>query len=107
MANRRVTSNSERENNVLSKQAVVLIGSLRILARFQRAKLLVKQQVERGRLLQGRGGPALVRREHQRVGLECAGQGGQGSIDSLLLRKFHSLLGFQGDAHGCKVKHFV
>ena len=68
MANRRVTSNSERENNVLSKQAIVLIGSLRILAPFQRAKLLVKQQVERGRLLQGRGGPALVRREHQRVG---------------------------------------
>lgn len=59
MANRRVTSNSGRENNVLSKQMIVLIGSSSILAPFQGAKLLVKQQVERGRFAARWRGPCI------------------------------------------------
>lgn len=50
MANRRFPSSLERENSVSSKRMIVLIGPSRMLAPFQRAKLLVKQQVERERL---------------------------------------------------------
>lgn len=82
MANRRFPSSLERENNVSSKRIIVLIGSSRILAPFHRAKLLVKQQVERGPVAARRRGLLHWCDENTR---EWAGQNGQGNINSLLL----------------------